>query len=62
MPPFVERESVGGRAARFWRLYSAGTYYSGVSFEDPKVFVQGVAADERGLAVHQALYRTVCFP
>lgn len=61
-PDFANRDTIGGRPAYRWKVYSSGRYLTGVRFDNPRIFITGIAANERELATHLALYRTVRFP
>lgn len=61
LPKFSPRDTIDGRPAKVWQVYSAGRYYSGVRFEAPRVFIAGEAGNATVLALHQALYRTARF-
>lgn len=61
LPAISPLDTIDGRPAKVWQFVSGGRYYSGVSFEDPRLFIVGEAGNARVLGLHRALYRTVRF-
>jgi hypothetical protein len=61
LPAFSPRDTIDGRPASLWQFYSSGRYLTGVRFDEPRVFITGVAGNEGDRALHQAVYRTVRF-